>query len=293
MEKNIKKSHSVKNLAIMIFSIFLVVVVIPVVFIFNPEFVKLIAKAGIKGSPNFNDGYLIAQFEDTSHVLLMPLPDDSFYKNAEKALDIRKFAIKKVKFNTLSAMGIEARLNLCFEFDGKEPNPNDFPGKFSLPVIHVYIKSPASITSPAGSDKTANVKFENDGWNYQVIIDGMHDQARVYDNKGKFLFNGVGLYVNYDYEEGHAGEEKYITKTKITAGLPLNRIGDPAEGEWQYYVITGLLDVKNSSMLYCRAQDSLNVFDYIGPLSKSNQESKTSGRVSLQPLIVNYSETHK
>lgn len=262
----------------------------PLVFINAGIFEEFLISSGIINSPNLNNGYLIVKFDDPSGDILLPLPHETVYNDTRNTLDIRKFSVKKVAFNALSGVGIDARLNVCFEYDGKQPNPFDFKNGFSFPVIHVYLKTPDTQKTQSISDRTADVNFDEEGWNYQVIIDGMHEQARVFDNNGIFLFNGLGLYVKYEYEKGYKGKQNHITKTIITAGLPLKLIGDPAYGKWKYYVVTGLLDVKSPSMLYRPLEDSSNVFDYVASDSSSRFEIDSSGRLSLSPLIVNNSD---
>lgn len=274
----------------MIVSIVLVLFVIPLVFINAKIFEEFLISSGIKNSPNLKDGYLIAEFNDPAGDILLQLPHVTIYDNARNTLDIRNFSVKKVAFNSLSGVGIDARLNVCIEFDGKQPNPFDFKNGFSFPVIHFYLKTPGTQKTQIMSDKAANVNFDEGGWNYQVIIDGMHEQARVFDNTGKFLFNGLGLYVKFEYEKGYKGKQNHITKTIITAGLPLELIGDPVYGKWKYYIVTGLLDVKNPSMLYQPREDSSNVFDYVTSDSSSRFEIDSSRRVSLSPLVVNNSD---
>jgi hypothetical protein len=293
MEENKTEYHPIINRIMMMVSITVVLVFIPLIFINGNIFEKILLSAGIETSPNINDGYTIAEFFDPSGDLLLPLPHDSVYQDSRSALDIRKFSIKKVEFNSLSGIGIDARLNVCFEFDGKQPNPYEFKTNFSFPVIHVYLKNPDSKISRSTSGKTANVNFNGEAWNYQVIIDGAHEQARVFDNDGIFLFNGLGLYLNYEYEKGHNGKHDYTTKTRITAGLPLKLIGDPSQGEWKYFVMVGLLDIKELSMLYRPNKDSSNVFDYAAPDTSSRFQTDSSGRISLQPLIVHYSQSQK
>lgn len=277
----------------MVVSIVVVLFFVPLVFMYGNIFEKFLIASGIKGSPNFNDGYLIAEYFDPSSDVILSLPHDTVFQDARNALDIRKFSVKKVEFNALSGMGLDARLNLCFEFNGKQPNPFEFKNKFSFPVIHVYLKIPGDSIIKNGSDRRAKVNFDADGWNYQVIIDGIHEQAHVFDNNGKFLFNGLGLYVNYEYEKGREGKEDSITKTRMTAGLPLKLIGDPASGEWKYYVVIGLLDVKNPSMLYVAGMDSLDVCDCVASDTLSHFETDSSGRLLLSPLIVNNSKFPK
>jgi hypothetical protein len=293
MEESKLKSRSVINITIMVVSIVVVLFFVPLVFMYGSIYEKFLIASGIKGSPNFNDGYLMADYYDPSGDVLLSLPHDTVYNDARNVLDIRRFSVKKVEFNALSGMGLDARLNLCFEFDGKQPNPFDFKNGFSFTVIHIYMKTPGAKIVQNISDKTAKVNFDDDGWNYHVIIDGIHEQARVFDHNGNFLLNGLGLYVNHDYEKGHKGKQNNITKTRITAGLPLKLIGDPAQGEWKYYVVIGLLDLKNPSMLYQAGKDSSDVFDYVAPDTLSRLKSDSSGRLSLSPLIVDYSKNQK
>jgi hypothetical protein len=290
MEEKKMKYRSAISITMMIVAIVIILFFVPLVFIYGKMFEEFLISSGVKNSPNFKDGYLIAEFYDPSYDAILPLPDDTVYKDARTALDIRKFSVKKVKFRPLSGIGLDDRLNLCFDFDGKQPNPFAFKNGFSFPVIHVYFKTPNANITRINSDKIANANFGEERWNYQVIIDGIHEQARVFDNNGKFLFNGLGIYVNYDYEKG---KEKIIARTKITAGLPLELIGDPADGEWKYYVATGLLDVKNPSMLYQAGKDSANIFDYVASDTLSRFKIDSFGKLSFSPLIVNYSKSQK
>jgi hypothetical protein len=285
MEKDASKSRPLLNASLMAASLVLVLVLLPAVFTGGRTFENFLRASGVKISPNFNDGYLIAEFDDPRGDVLLPLPPDTVYNDARNALDITRFAVKKVKFNALSGIGIEPRLNLCFEFNGKQPNPFEFKNKFSFPVVHVYIKTPGSNAVQNTSDKAARIDFKKDYWRYQVIIDGMHEQPRVFDNTGKFLFDGLGIYVNYEKKE------KTIIKTRITAALPLKLIGDPAEGEWKYTVAIGLLDVKNPSMFFRTERDSADVFDHVSLDSSGQVEINPSGRISISPLIVNFSKS--
>jgi hypothetical protein len=293
MEENKTKSRSFINTFMMIFSIIVVLIFIPLVFMNGNIFEKFLSSSGVKISPNINDGYLVAEFNDPSGDILLALPSDTLYKNISHALDIKKFSVKKVEFSALSGIGIDPRLNLCFEFDGEQPNPLEFKSGFSFPVIHVYIKSPDTQIIKNSLDKAAKIDFEKNGWNYQIIIDGAHEQARVFDNNGKFLFNGLGLYLNHETVRSGEGKKNKINKTMITAGLPLKIIGDPMMGEWKYYVICGLLDVKNPSMLYQPRIDSSDVFDYVSSDSLNQCLRDSSGRLKISPLIVNYSKSAK
>jgi hypothetical protein len=272
----------------MIIALIIVLVCIPLVFINSGNFQKVLTNAGVKIHPNFNDGSMIAEFNDPPDDLLLSLPPDTIFKGAEKSLDLRKFSVKKVKFSSLSGMGIDPRLNLCFEFIGKQPNQLNSIKDFSFPVIHVYIKPPGDSSYSIHSDKTAKINFDNDGWKYQVIIDGMHEQAMIYDYNGVFITKGKGLYINYSTEKDTSNRKnKKIISTNITAALPLDLIGDPEKGEWKYYVALGLLDIRRPSLFYpCINDTSTDVFDCILPADKQEINIDVNGKLRLYPLII-------
>jgi len=249
----------------MILSILVVCVIVPMGFILSGKFSHLLKSLGLETSPNYNDGYVIAEFADPADDLLAPIPGNEIYKDAANALDIRVFSVKKVKFHALSGMGIAPRFNLTFQFNGKLPNPYESAQKFSLPVIHVYIDHHGKAIEKKISKKVqfANVDFGEE-WDYQVIIDGMHDQARIYDSNGQLLGHSLGLYVNYQ-EDNEAPKTQAKTKqqrkpsdpdqlfsgtTGITVGLPMKILGDPAKGQWSYHVFIGLVDLRNPSMMF-------------------------------------------
>ncbi len=286
MEEHSSKFRRLFNTGVMIFSL-IVVLIWPAVFAGGKLFENLLRSSGVKISPNFNDGYPIAEFDDPSGDVVLPFPTDTVYTDARNALDVRKFSVKIVKFNALSGIGIEPRLNLCFEFDGTQPNPFEFKNKFSFPVIHVYIKTPGPDTIRNTSEKAARICFREDHWKYQVIIDGMHEQARVFDHTGKYLFDGLGLYVHYDKRQNT------VAKTKITAGLPLSLPGDPADGEWKFWVAVGLLDVRNPSLLLRTEKHSADVFDSLSPDSSDRSDTDAEGRISLSPLVVDFSKSFR
>lgn len=271
-ENKIKQKKSPRLLIgapMMVLSIIMVCIVVPITFIFGGKLGDIVKSAGIKMDPNIYNGYLIAEFEDPSGDLLRPVPVGGIYRGSAKALDIRKFSVKKVKFNPLAGVGIAPRLNLVFEFEGKLPNPFDSKCGFSLPVIHVYINAPDKFSEKKVSDKTVDVIFAEDEWDYQVIIDGMHEQALIYDSGGNFLGEGLGLYLNYEEEEvtGADGKiESRVKYTRITAGLPMKMLGDPSQGEWSYYVVVGLADLRNPSMMFPSENESEpQIFDCVQP----------------------------
>lgn len=264
----------------MILSILVVCVIVPIGFIFSDKFGNFLESLGMKTSPNFNDGYVVVEGEDPGDDLLRPLPGSDIYKHAATSLDLRKFSVKKVRFNPLSGVGIAPRVNLVFEFDGKLPNLYELKSKFSFPVIHVFIDDHSKVPGKSQPNKArfANIDSPALGWDYQVVIDGLHDQARIFDPGGELLGHGLGLYLNY-IQEKHAapvtqskakpqpqtpGQAPLLNeKTRITAGLPLKLLGDPAKGEWSFYIFIGLVDLGNPTMMFTAEGSAFpEVFDY-------------------------------
>jgi hypothetical protein len=200
-------------------------------------------------------------------------------------------------------MGIEPRLNLVFEFDGVLPNPFDSERRFSLPVMHVYIRTPGYTPQPVESDKTADVDLDGGSWDYQVIVDGFHSSARVYDRRGSLVGKGLDLFVKNLNEvrvfeadkvsagldngrespPGLAADRPVEEFTRITAALPMELVGDPAKGEWQYFVVVGLADLSSPSMLHPRSEPGEpEIFDCVLPDGEG--ESGMDG--GLRPLVV-------
>lgn len=279
-QKEKKSRIGIKSNLIMILSILAVCVIVPMGFIFSGKFSHLLKSLGLRTSPNYNDGYVIAEFADPANDLLGPIPGNEIYKDAANALDIREFSVKKVKFHALSGTGIAPRFNLTFIFDGKLPNPYESKQKFSLPVIHVYIDHHGKTFEKKISKKVqfANIDFTEEEWDYQVVIDGMHDQARIYDSNGQLLGHSLGMYIHYQQEK-EAPKTQVKTKqqpkpsgpnqlfkgtTRITVGLPMKILGDPAKGQWSYYVFIGLVDLRNPSMMFASEESPYpQIFDYI------------------------------
>ncbi|NIM16581.1 MAG: hypothetical protein GTO45_31760 [Candidatus Aminicenantes bacterium] len=281
-----KDRRLLKGAPMMFLSVIVVLVVVPMSFMMQGKFSSFMRSLGVKLSPNINDGSLIARFEDPANDLLRSVPGGKNFQDAARALDIREFAVKKVRFHSLSGMGIESRLNLVFYFNGKLPNPFHSKHRFSLPVIHVFIKAPGRSVQEQESDRIPDVGFAENGWNFHVIIDGLHEQARIYDPAGRLLGNGVGLYVHREQgvivstggkaedrmkgtkmtETLGPGNETMAESTRITAALPMKIIGDPSRGEWSYYVVVGLADLRFPSMMFPRQSDNEpEIFDCVLP----------------------------
>lgn len=273
----------------MIVSVLVVCVGVPLVFIFMGAFPPWLKSVGVHASPNIAGGYPIAEFGVFDRQILGPLPDINAGE-AERALAIRKFGVKRVAFRPYSGMGIAPRLNLVFEFEGPLPDPQGSSRKFSLTVIHVYIKAPGKTPGPVASDRAAKVEFADTGWDYQVIIDGFHDQASIFDVSGNLVGRGLGLYVDLAYapDDGNSGRaQRRVIASTITAALPMELLGDPARGDWRYYVLVGLADSRHPSMmLHSAAGGGLNAFCRAVPKDQGSPQSTASGKPVLLPLLV-------
>jgi hypothetical protein len=272
----------------MIIALLVVLIGVPMSFMMGGKFVDFLKTTGMKKTPNIDGGYLIAEFPDPADDLLRTVPDGALFQDAGRALDILRFSVKKVRFHPMAGAGIAPRLNLVFEFDGKLPNPHYSDQKFSSATIHVYIDAPDKSSTGGSSDMVIPVSFSGGEWDYQVIIDGMHEQARIFDRKGNLLGKGLGLYVNYDGDQPEVfgdGVVENVTGTHVTAALPLKMIGDPSEGEWSYYVAIGLVDVSNPTMML-PPQNITDppIFDCILPDGSGTVEIGTKGKIVLKPL---------
>ena len=132
------------------------------------------------------------------------------------------------------------------------------------------------------------VSFSGDEWDYQVIIDGMHEEARIFDREGNLIGKGLGLYVNYDGDQPDVfgdGIVRNVTGTTITAALPLKLIGDPSVGEWSYYVAIGLADLTNPTMmLRPESETDPPIFDCVHPDGSTTVEFDDNGKIVLQSL---------
>lgn len=293
MKKNKIKQKSSRRLLIgapmMILSIIIVIIVVPMILMMGGELLD-ITRSAVKMNPNIDDGYLIAEFEDPTDDLLRVVPAGRIYQGAAKALDICRFSVKKVKFSPLSGVGIVPRMNLVFEFNGELPNPHDSEHKFSLPVIHVYIDAPDKSFEKKMSERVTNVSFAEDEWDYQVIVDGMHEQALIFDSGGNLLGKSLGIYLNYEWEKVTAADgktESQVKNTRITVGLPMKILGDPSKGEWSYYVVVGLADFRNSSMmLSSESETEPQIFDAVEPEDAQPIEIEPGARIKLLPLKI-------
>jgi hypothetical protein len=269
-------------------SAFAALFLVPMGFVLSGPFSAWLRSAGVHAAPNLADGRLIAEqagFERCgSDVPPLAAGGDAAIENA---LAIRRFSVRKVAFRPGSGMGIAPRLNLSFEFEGALPDPHESTKGFSLTVLHVYIKTPGATARPVTSTRVAGVDFAGAGWSHQVIIDGLHDQARIFDSEGKLVGRGLGLYVRPEREErGRAAKDEapIVVRTRLTAALPLALLGDPERGEWAYYALVGVADSTNPSMMrHSGPQGGLG--PSAGVLVEGTRPG-SSARPRLTPLIV-------
>lgn len=277
-----KATRSLGANLMMTLSILVVCVVVPLGFISAGSFSHWLSSRGVHANPNLAGGYPVAEFSGFDRCLQDP-PPGADLSQIERALALNRFSIRRVKFNRWSGMGIAPRLNLSFEFDGQLPDPQNSAKKFSTTVIHVYIRAPGRETGTLTSGRAADAEFIGPAWNYQVVIDGFHDQARIYSRKGDLVAVGLGLYIDHELASSSVQGNK-VAKTRITAALPMDLLGDPAEGIWQYYVLVGLCDLRHPSMMMHSAGNA-GPSAYCGALAK-DPNSTTGGRPGLRPLAV-------
>ncbi len=281
-----KVTRSLSANLMMILSILVVCVVVPLGFISAESFSRWLSSRGIHASPNLVGGYPVAEVSGFDRRLKDP-PAGADKAQIERALALNRFSIRRVKFNRWSGIGIAPRLNLSFEFEGQLPDPQNSAKKFSMTVIHVYMRAPGREIGSLASGRVADAEFVGPAWNYQVVIDGFHDQARIFNRKGDLVALGLGLYVDHELasaREQRAGQGNKVAKTRITAALPMDFLGDPAEGIWQYYVLVGLSDLRHPSMMLHSAGNA-GPSAYCGALAK-DPSSTTGGRPGLRPLAV-------
>jgi hypothetical protein len=266
----------------MVVSILAVCAFVPAGFILSGSFADWLRSVGIHASPNLADGYQLADFAIGGPVISRP-PAGSTEADIRKALSLNRFSVKKVAFRPWSGMGIAPRMNLCFEFSGSLPDPHNSARKFSMTVIHVYIRAPSKVAEPVASDKIAAVDLTGVEWNYQVIVDGFHEQARIFDTRGILVGQGLGIYVEQSDAEGGENQGQ-SSGTKITAALPLELLGDPARGEWRFYVLVGLADSRHPSMMLHSGQDG--ALELFGGALSGEGHTTPGGKPRLAPLIV-------
>jgi hypothetical protein len=261
---------------------------VPLSFMLAEPFSAWLKSVGVHAAPNFDDGRLIAELSDIARSSSdVPSADAGDTRDIERALALRRFSVKKVAFRPGSGMGIAPRVNLCFEFDGELPDPHDSAKGFSLTVVHVYIAAPGVSARPGSSNRAASVDFAGPAWTHQVIIDGLHDQARIFDSVGRLVGRGLGLYVRPERAASKdlaGGAKPPVVKTRVTAALPLALLGDPDRGEWAFYVLVGLADSTHPSLMsHTGPAGRLEIF--AGALVDGARPDATA-RPRLRPLIV-------
>lgn len=259
MEKQNKKTRILPYIPLLIVIFIIAAAALPFASIISNKLTDLLTAKGVRLIDNGNDGQVIAEFEDPDPQLLRSIPPYLQKLGIdEHTIMIRKFALKKIRFSKFAGVGIDARLNLVFEFQGKLPNPHDLKAGFGEPVIHVYIdapgKSPGKTGLPLHPARAVNFDFENNSWDFQVIIDGYHEQPRIFNAAGEVLGTGLGIYTRTDPTDKN---------TIMTAALPLDLIGDPVRGEWTFIVMTGLSDLQSLTMMSPPAKEGeIGIYQY-------------------------------
>ena len=264
---------------------------VPLAFIFSGRVARGLQTAGVRLSPNLDGGAAVAAFADPVGDLLRPVPPAYAGAGVARALDLRSFAVKKVRYSPWAGMGLDSRLNLVFTFEGPLPTDGAPDGGFTQPVVHVYLRAPGRPAWPSFIDRAARADFAGGCWNYLVIVDGSHSLARIYDQRGQLVGRALGQYLENAEEEKPEpdGTEKNGARrpTTLTVALPMELLGDPARGDWSYWVLTGLADLRSPSMLYPPAgEGGLQVFDTVQPAGTSGVRRSADGRPLLVPLTV-------
>jgi hypothetical protein len=286
---------SMKNVVLLGLAAFVVVVIVPGTFVAGQFLAGPIQSAGIDINANYRGGTLIASFSDPEGDLLRELPSELDSVENARALDLLDFSVRKVTMSALAGIGIESRLNLALTFTGGTADPAGSDNRFSLPAIHVYIKVPGQQSPASTSDKAVDAEFERaseepgNPWDYEVIVDGFHAQARIFDTGGRQVGKGLNIFVREvggaDVSSG--GTVKVSAHTEITASLPLGITGDPGRGRWVYFVAVGLADVKFSSMMYPAERDGEPaLFDLVAPAAHASGLRIIGGKPVLYPLVV-------
>jgi hypothetical protein len=272
----------------MVVSIVVVLVLVPMSFVLGGPFSRWLASAGVHAAPNLAGGRRVAELGGFQLCLPQhPSPGVGDEQEIRKALAIRGFSVAKVAFRPGSGMGIAPRLNLVLDFDGELPDPHVSAKGFSLTVVHVYIHAPNAGQRPVSSARVAGVDFAGPRWDYQVIIDGFHDQARIFDTEGKLLGRSLGLYLRPEpaIRAGRieAARSRVVT-TRLTAALPLELVGDPERGEWAYYVLVGVADSTSPSLM--RHSGPAGRLEPFAGVVAGEWRPDAMARPRLRPLIV-------
>ncbi len=283
------KSSFLRSLPFLTAAFVVVAVCVPVAFMFSGRLAREMRAAGTRLTPNLDGGAVLAEFADPAGDLLRPVPTAYAGAGLGRALDLRSFAVKRVRFSPWAGMGLDPRLNLVFTFDGPLPADGAPDGGFNQPAIHVYLRAPGRVAWPSFSDRAVRADFAGGCWNYLVIVDGGHSRARIYDQRGQLVGRALGQYLENAEEEkpGSGGGKEEPSPTTLTVALPMDLVGDPAAGDWSFWVLTGLADPRSPAMLYPpAAEGGLQVFDTLRPDGAGGARWSAPGRPLLLPLAL-------
>ncbi|MBN2533391.1 MAG: hypothetical protein JXB88_10885 [Spirochaetales bacterium] len=235
---------------------------------------------GLRINANYTGGRVLGEITDPEGDVLLQIPDSFHYKSISNSLDSTCFSVRLVRFPFPSGQGIENHLNLVAEFNGKFSDPLDLHNGFGCNVIHFYIDSPYVKSLKTNSEKAAAITFSSGSWDYQVIVDGFHDKARIYNNTGNLIREST-VYVREEKvpAPGLEKEKWQVKKTSVIATIPLSFSGDVLKGEWHYYALTGIADITSLSFLFA-PDKTANVYDAINYKKSSDAEG------ILTPLVI-------
>ncbi|MCG2811075.1 MAG: hypothetical protein L6428_06430 [Candidatus Aminicenantes bacterium] len=260
-----------------------VLVIVPLCFMLSDRFTLALKSLGVQLHPNLDDGKKLAE----GMVIASPPVKEALYdRNNADLRNMRSFAVKEVVFRRFSGMGIADRLNLSFEFAGKLSDPHQSSQHFSNIVIHIFFGGGKTKKKPTTESPRIipPVAFQEGSWQYQVIIDGFHDQPRIYDENGRLIALGLGLYLKQENWDGK-GDGK-IVSTRLTAALPRGLIRSLLKKPIRFYIIAGAPDLRSPCLL--RLDESGRLADYATykPDEKDAVAIDGAGRPILRPLIL-------
>lgn len=260
-----------------------VLVIVPLGFILSDQFSLALKSMGFRLHPNLDGGKELAE----GMVFASPPVKEAISDDTKADLrNMRSFALKEVVFRRFSGMGIADRLNLSFEFAGKISDPHQSSQHFSNIVIHVFFgRGEATRKSDAESPPiNFPAAFREGSWQYQVIIDGFHDYPRIYDENGRLVALGLGLYLKQENWDGK--EEGKPVSTRLTAALPRRLFQSLLKEPVYCYLIAGSPDLGGPGLLRLDPSGRLAEYATYKPDEKDAVAIDDAGRPILHPLIL-------
>lgn len=190
-----------KKTPLMLLAIALILLGIPALGVGGVVLLNRLYSRGFTINENYSGGKLVGSWEDMKDDLA-PLPA-GLPSNAPGSLDVVRFTARTQEFTPWAGLGMEPRLNLIFDFKGTLVNEAMSSVGFSLPVIRVEMEGPAA------------------GERLTVIMDGFHNQARIYRADGSYAAEGIDLYVDDTNIEKGPNQKPVVSGDRVVASLPL------------------------------------------------------------------------